>query len=140
MSLIFKFAWRYSSYFVAAKSIPNHWDKESYFLWSKSWIIELLWVWLWWIVFLACLTKGRCFALFPAGTNCQGSSPLQISDTLQAEFEPAENLSSGLVDWSCAVVMTATPRCNGDPTLFQFSLTTVALIKFTQNSDLNKSV
>ena len=36
MSLIFKFAWRYSSYFVAAKSIPNHWDKESYFLWSKK--------------------------------------------------------------------------------------------------------
>ena len=30
------------------------------------------------------------------------------SDTLRAGFEPAQKLSSGLVEWSCAVVITTT--------------------------------
>ena len=34
----------------------------------------------------------------------------RISDMPRAGFEPAQNLSSGLVEWSCAVVITATPR------------------------------
>ena len=34
--------------------------------------------------------------------------PSQISDTLHAGFEPAQNLSSGFVEWSCAVVITTT--------------------------------
>ena len=42
--------------------------------------------------------------------HCQRSSPLRISDTLQAGFEPVQNLSSGSVEWSCAVVITTTPR------------------------------
>ena len=44
---------------------------------------------------------------------CQRSSPSPISDTPRAGFEPAQNLSSGLVEWSCAVVIT---------TLYSFSL------------------
>ena len=32
-----------------------------------------------------------------------------ISAKQQAWFEPAQNLSSGLVEWSCEVVITTTP-------------------------------
>ena len=42
--------------------------------------------------------------------HCQRSSPFPISDKLQAGFEPAQDLSSGLVEWSCAVVIITTPR------------------------------
>ena len=48
--------------------------------------------------------------LFPVATNCQRSAPLQIFNMLQAGFEPVENLSSGLVEWSCAVVINTTPQ------------------------------
>ena len=41
--------------------------------------------------------------------HCQRSSPSRISDTPWAGFEPAQNLSSGLVEWSFAVVITTTP-------------------------------
>ena len=32
------------------------------------------------------------------------------SDTPGAELEPAHNLSSGFVEWTCAVVITTTPQ------------------------------
>ena len=41
---------------------------------------------------------------------CQRFSPSQISDTTLAGFEPAQNLSSGFVEGSCAVVITTAPR------------------------------
>ena len=50
------------------------------------------------------------FSLISSWDHCQRSSPLQISDTPRAEFEPVQNLSSGLVEWSCAVVITTTPQ------------------------------
>ena len=37
-------------------------------------------------------------------------SPLQISDTPQAEFEPAQYMGSDFVEWSCPVVITSTWR------------------------------
>ena len=40
----------------------------------------------------------------------QRSLPSRISDTLRAGFEPAQNLSSGLVEWSCTVVITTAPQ------------------------------
>ena len=40
---------------------------------------------------------------------CQRSSPSRISDMPRAGDEPAQNLSSGSVEWSCAVVITTTP-------------------------------
>ena len=60
--------------------------------------------WWWWIVFVVWLTDERRLvpAFLPAGTR--------ISDTPRAGFEPAQNLGSGLVEWSCAVVITTTPR------------------------------
>ena len=36
-------------------------------------------------------------------------SPSRISDMLQTGCEPAYNLSSGFVEWSCAAVITTTP-------------------------------
>ena len=33
---------------------------------------------------------------------------------LRAEFEPVQNLSSALVEWSCAVVITNTPKCSAE--------------------------
>ena len=60
--------------------------------------------------FWCMVDRRRRLTLFPVGTNCQRSSPLQISDTLRAGFEAAENLSSGLVEWSCVVVINTTPQ------------------------------
>ena len=45
--------------------------------------------WWWWIVFVVWLTN-------------------QISNKPWARFEPVQNLSSGLVEWHCAVVLTST--------------------------------
>ena len=42
--------------------------------------------------------------------HCQRSSPSRISDTPQAGFYPVQNLISGFAAWSCAVVITPTPR------------------------------
>ena len=42
--------------------------------------------------------------------HSQRSSPSRISDTPRAGFEHAQNLSSGFVEWSCAVVITITPQ------------------------------
>ena len=40
--------------------------------------------------------------------HCQSSSPTGISDTPRAGFEPAQNLSSGFAEWSCAVLIITT--------------------------------
>ena len=50
-------------------------------------------------------TNKKRLALFPTGTIA-----IRISDTPWAEFEPARNVSSGLVEWNCAVAITSTPR------------------------------
>ena len=62
-----------------------------------------------WIIFVVWLTDEGCLALFPAATIAKDPHHLRISDTPQAEFEPAQNLSSDLVKWSCAVLITTTP-------------------------------
>ena len=49
--------------------------------------------------------KAKVFSLISSQDHCQRSSPSRISDT-----EPAQNLSSGSVEWSFAVVITTTPR------------------------------
>ena len=38
------------------------------------------------------------FSLISSWDHCQRSSPSQISDMLQAGFEPAQNLSSGFAE------------------------------------------
>ena len=46
----------------------------------------------------------KAFSLISSRDHCHRSSPSQIYDTPRAGFEPAQNLSSGLAEWSCAVV------------------------------------
>ena len=48
----------------------------------------------------------KVFSLISTQDHCQRFSPLWISDMPQAGFEPMQNRSSGLVEWSCAVVIT----------------------------------
>ena len=42
--------------------------------------------------------QRKVFSLISSRDHCQRSSPLRISDTPQARFEPVQNLSSGLVE------------------------------------------
>ena len=42
--------------------------------------------------------RRKAFSLISSRDHCQRSSPSRISDTPQAGFEPAQNLSSGLVE------------------------------------------
>ena len=52
----------------------------------------------------------KVFSFISSRDHCQRPSPLQIFDTLRADFEPVQNLISSLVEWSCSVVITTTPR------------------------------
>ena len=52
----------------------------------------------------------KMFSLISNWDHCQRYSPSRTSDTTWAGFEPAQSLSSGLAEWSCAVVITTTPR------------------------------
>ena len=56
--------------------------------------------------------RRKAFNLISSRDHCQRSSPLRISDTLRTGFEPAQRLSSGFVESSCAVVITTTLRCH----------------------------
>ena len=52
--------------------------------------------------FCGMIDQWKAFSLISSWDHCQGSSPLQISNRLQG-FELVQNLSSGFVEWSCAV-------------------------------------
>ena len=52
----------------------------------------------------------RAFSLISSWDHCQRSSTWRISDMPPAGFEHVQNLSSGLVDRRCAVVIIITPR------------------------------
>ena len=54
--------------------------------------------------------RRKAFSLISSRDHCQRSSPSRISDTPRAGFERAQSLSSALVEWSCAVVITTTPQ------------------------------
>ena len=63
--------------------------------------------------FCGMVDQLEALSLISSRGPCQRSSPLRISETPQAGFEPAQNLSSGFIEWSCAVVITTTPRHYG---------------------------
>ena len=65
--------------------------------------------------FFGMVDRRKAFSLISSREHCQRSSPSRISDMRGAGFEPAQNLSSGLVEWSCAVVITTTPRRHYTP-------------------------
>ena len=58
--------------------------------------------------FCGMVDRRKAFSLISSRDHCQRSSPSWSSDTPRAGF--ALNLSSGLVEWSCAVVITTTPQ------------------------------
>ena len=49
-------------------------------------------------LFCGMFDRGKAFRLISSREHCQRSSPLGISDTPRAGFEPAQNPSSGLVE------------------------------------------
>ena len=60
--------------------------------------------------FCRMVDRRKVLSLISSWDRFQRFSPLQIGDTLQARFEPGPNLGSGFFEWSCAVVITTTPR------------------------------
>ena len=57
--------------------------------------------------FVVWLTDERALSLISRRDHFHRSSPSRISDTSQAGFGLAQNLSSEFVEWRCAVVITA---------------------------------
>ena len=49
------------------------------------------------LFFCGMIDRRKTLSLISSRDHCQKSSPSRISDTPRAEFEPAQNLSSGLV-------------------------------------------
>ena len=56
----------------------------------------------------------KTFSHISRSNHCQRFSPLQISDPPRAEFELAQNLSSGFSELNCAVVITNISRSTVD--------------------------
>ena len=59
-------------------------------------------------LFCTMVDRRKVFSLISSREHCQRSSPSWISDT--ASSEQGLDLRRGLVEWSCAVVITTTPR------------------------------
>ena len=51
------------------------------------------------------VNRQKTFSLYSSRDHCQRSSLSRISNTLPEGFEPVENLSSGLVEWSRTTVI-----------------------------------
>ena len=61
-------------------------------------------------LFCSMADRRKAFSLISSRDHSQRSSPSQISYTPRPELEPQHNLSKGLVEWRCAVVITTTPQ------------------------------
>ena len=96
--------------------------------------------------FCGMVDRRKALSLISSRDHCQRSSPSRISDTLRAGFETAQNLSSGFVEWSCAVVITTTPRrqhlsvwfttVNQEPTHILTDLPSCIDLLFTSQSNI----
>ena len=53
--------------------------------------------------------REKELSFIPSRDHCQTSSPSQISDMPRGGFELVQNLSSGFIEWNCAVVITTIP-------------------------------
>ena len=70
---------------------------DQLFYWNRCWVDDDDELFLWYAWPMKDLALAL-FSLISSRDHCQGSSLLQISNTLQAGFEPAHNLSSGFVE------------------------------------------
>ena len=60
--------------------------------------------------FCGLVDRRKTFNLISSRDHFQRPSQSRIFDTPGARYEPAKNQSSGFVEWSCAAVITTTPR------------------------------
>ena len=60
--------------------------------------------------FCGVIDRRKVYSLISSRDHCQRSSQSRISDTPRAGFEPAQSPSSGIDEWSCAVVIATAPR------------------------------
>ena len=91
-------------------SCKSQGDAEIVTTWWWWW-----WWWCWWFMidcFCGMVDRRKVLSLISSLEHCQRFSPSRISDTSRAGFEPAQNLSLRFVEWSCALVITTTPRRN----------------------------
>ena len=90
--------------------------------------------------FCGMVNQRKAFSLISSRDHCQRSSPPWISDTLRAGYEPAQNLSSGFDEWSCAVVITTIPRRHYDITvqekIFLKNVFHLSIKQFSKNNTL----
>ena len=57
------------------------------------------------ICFCGVVDQRKAFSLISSRIHCQRSSTSRFSDTPRAGFEPVQKPISGLIKWSCAVVI-----------------------------------
>ena len=91
------------------KTTQNHPANNWYYLMMLMMIMMMMMMMMM-NCFCGMVDRRKAFSLISSREHCQRSSPSRISDTPRAGYEPAQNLSSGLVQWSCAVVITTTPQ------------------------------
>ena len=60
--------------------------------------------------FCGMVDRRKTFRLIFSRDHSQRSSPSRISHTSGVWYECAQNLSPGVFEWSCTVVMTTKPR------------------------------
>ena len=86
--------------------------------------IQVLWTgWAeddeWWIIFVVWLTNERCLALVPAGTIVRDPHHRKsLTHHKQGLNLHRIKFCSGLLEWSCALVITTTPQSHSYWTLW----------------------
>ena len=60
--------------------------------------------------FCGMVDRQKELGLIFSRDHFQRSSGWRISDTPRGGFEPAQNLTSSFAEWTCAIVITTTPR------------------------------
>ena len=79
------------------------------YLWKRMSIMMMMMMMMMMInCFCGMVDRRKAFSRISSWDHCQRSSPSGNSDTPRAEFEPAQNMSLGLVGWSCVVMITTT--------------------------------
>ena len=81
---------------------------------DKLWLMMMMMKIMMMNCFCGMVDWRKKFSLISSRDHCQRSSPSRISGTQQTGFETgfesAQNLSSSLVEWKCAVVITTAPH------------------------------
>ena len=99
-------------HWVLFTSLIDHYIEQRMFYSFRSSHWEILMMMMMMMMMKNCVCgmvdRWKAFSLISNRDHCQISSPSRISDTPWEGFEPAQNLSSGLVEWGCAIVIMAT--------------------------------